>query len=328
MRQMVSELERVRRSSRRLLIARRAASLLGWSFAAALAAALLDYFLRLPSPLRLVLLAFGLAAAGHGLWNRLRPALLFRPTLTALALRVERLLPGVAGRLASSVEFVSGGIDQGSQLAARSVRDTEHRLAGESVMRIVDARRTWRDVALAGLLAAAIVSISVFAPASASIGAQRLLLPYGSAQWPARTGVESMMGQVLQSAGVHPRGVALPLRARATKTPLDQRVDAHYRMQVDGAWQSWQHIVLTHQGEGVHERLIDTSAEQVDLYFSTADAASNPERIALVPPPAVERATLSVTPPSYANGRIEPMVVELGPGVDARAVTERPSLRA
>lgn len=326
MRQVVSELEHLRQTSRRMLIIRRAAALLAWMLAAAIALIGLDYLLRMPAAVRLILLLAGAGALGYGLRRWLAPALSFRPTLTQLALRVEQMLPGVSGRLASSIEFVAAGVDEHNGLAARSVRDTEGRLAGDSVMRVVNAGPTWRDLSIAAVLAAAAVVGSMLSPASASIGLNRLLLPYGSAQWPARTGVESLMDQVVHVAGVHPRGTALPLRARATKQPLDQRVDAHFRLKVEGGWQPWQQIVLTHQGEGVHERLVDTNAESIELYFSTSDAESNAQEIALIPPPAVERATLTVTPPSYAAERVAPLEAELGPGVDARAVTERPSL--
>ena len=62
-------------------------------------------------------------------------------SLTQLALRVEQVFPAVAGRLASSVEFAAAGLDQSNPLAARTVRDTQTRLAGESVRSVI-ARRT------------------------------------------------------------------------------------------------------------------------------------------------------------------------------------------
>ena len=87
-----------------------------------------------------------LYALGWALWTYLRPAVNFRPTLTQLALRVENVLPSLAGRLASSVEFATAGVDQSNPLAERAVRETQRRLSGESVSAVVSPSRTRRDV--------------------------------------------------------------------------------------------------------------------------------------------------------------------------------------
>ncbi|MCZ6834547.1 MAG: hypothetical protein O7G85_02120, partial [Planctomycetota bacterium] len=157
-------------------------------------------------------------------------------------------------------------------------------------------------------------------------GLARLFLPFGSAQWPARTGVESYMHQVLEGREIFPRDVALPLRAHVTRGADDQRVDAHYRVQIDGRFGNWQHIVMTHQSEGVHERLVDTNAEVIEFYFGTIDANTPRERVTLVMPPAIIATTLIVTPPAYASGRFPEYTAQLGPGLDDRAVTDTPSL--
>jgi hypothetical protein len=326
MRDVIGELERLGRRSRALLILQRASVLLAWMLIVILAAIGIDFGLRLPAEVRLIMLALGAGALALRLWVDLRPALSFRPSLTQLALRVERLMPSLTGRLASSVEFASAGLDQGNALAARSVKDAQSRLAGESVLGALRPGRTLRDAGLLLGAAAIAATLAVAYPAGAATGLSRLLLPYGAAEWPARTGVESLMHETSRAAGVHPREAALALRARVTKGALDQRVDAHYRLTVDGEDEPWRAIVLTHQAGGVHERLVDTDAEAIELYFETDDARTNAETIALVPPPAVERATLSVTPPDYARDLVQPLSAELGQGVDRRSAAPVPSL--
>lgn len=305
-----------------MLIAQRLASVAGWVIAAVAAAIIADYLLRFPSALRLTLLVGGVAALGYSLVAYLWPAIRFQPSLTQLALRVERVLPAVAGRLASSVEFAAAGVDQANPLAARSIRETQTRLAGESMNAALDRRRTRRDLAACLVIAAAAGAIAASSPSFAAIGLERLLLPYTSTRWPARTGVDSLMGSVR----VHARGQALALRANVTRGPQDQRVDAHYRLTVDGVEQPWQDILLTHQGGGVHERLVDTNAERIEVYFGTDDDETPVQRIDLAPPPAVRRATLTVEPPAYAKDRVSAMEAELGQGLDDRAVTDTPSL--
>ncbi len=329
MQQVIAELKRLQRRSRAMLVLQRTSVLLACVLAALLALIGLDYALRLPSAFRMVLLLAGLGALGYGIWAYLRLAVLFRPSLTQVALRVEQVMPSVAGRLASSVEFVTAGVDEINPLAARTVRDTRARLAGESMTSIMRPGRTWRDVGIMAALAAVASLFALTNPGAASTGLQRVLLPYGSAKWPARTGVMSLMddGSSGDGVGVHPRGKALPLRAKITRGANEQRVEAYYRLKIDGIVQPWHRILLTHQGNGVHERLVDTTAaEMIEFYFATEDDQSATQRIMIVPPPAVRRASLTVTPPAYAAAFIPTYQAELGQGVDARAVTEHASL--
>ena len=106
----------------------------------------------------------------------------------------------------------------------------------------------------------------------------------------------------------------------------DGRVDVRYRMMRDGEYEDWQLAVLTPQGGGVHERLVDANAEHVELFFETEDASTSLERIEIVPPPAIVRATITSTPPEYARGRYAALEADLGPGLDERAVTDTPLL--
>ncbi|MHC5113105.1 MAG: coiled-coil domain-containing protein [Planctomycetota bacterium] len=327
MKHILDELEQLRRRTRTMLIGQRLALLLAWTLGTGLVLILLDYSLRFPSALRMLFLLAGLAAIVVGVVRYFGDALGFRPTLTQLALRVEQSIPAVAGRLASGVEFAVTGVDRNNVLAGRTVRDVEHRLAGASVAAVVRPGRLWRDVGVLAIVLLVSMQFVFISPSAAATGLSRLLLPYGGAQWPARTAVASLMDEVLVRDGVHPRGQALALRAQnRTIDDADGRVDAHYRLQRDGAFESWQTAVLTYQTAGVHERLVDTNAERLEVYFTTEDAQTDVESIELVPPPAVVRATLRVRPPAYATGRVAETEVDLGPGIDERSVTERPSL--
>ncbi|MHC5001734.1 MAG: coiled-coil domain-containing protein [Planctomycetota bacterium] len=326
MQEIIGQLERLRRRSRIALVIQRTAVLAACVIGGLLAIILLDFVLRLPAAFRAVLALAGLGALGYLLWTYIGGAVAFRPSLIQLALRAESVLPSVAGRLASSLEFAASGTDETNELAARSVRDTQTRLRGEPVHRIVRLDRTWRSIAALVVVAGGAAALAVTNPAAARTGLERVLLPFGDARWPARTGVASLMDEVVPETGVHPRGQALALRARVTKGDDEQRVWVRLRMRRDGRMGDWQELVLTHQGGGVHERLVDTDAEEMELYFRTADDRCATERVKLVPSPAVVRATLRIDPPPFASGRIAPVEQEMGPGTDARSVTERPAL--
>ncbi|MHC4826808.1 MAG: hypothetical protein ACYTEY_09645, partial [Planctomycetota bacterium] len=271
MRQIISELEKVRRRSRAMLLTQRLTILIAWIAGLMLGLVALDYLLRLPGTARLVLLLAGLSALGYAVWTYLRPAVRFRPGLTQLALRAEGTFPAVEGRLASSVEFAVEGVDKGNSLAARSIKETERRLSGEALTRVISGERTWRaSGAMIGVLAV-VATVSILDRATAQTGLVRLFVPYGSTTWPARTGVESLMHEVLGDRWVHPRGQSLLLKARVTRGQ-PHYVGARYRLRIDERYGPWQRIVLTHQGEGVHERLVDTTAEAIEFYFETEDA--------------------------------------------------------
>jgi len=325
MRQVIRELETIRRRSRTMLLTQRASVIVAWVIGLTVCLIALDFVLRLPATPRLALLVGGLALFGYGLWTYLRPALLFRPRLIELALRAERTFPAVAGRLASSVEFAASGLDKVNPLAARSVTETERRLAGESLSRVIDGDRTWRaSGVMLGVLAIATLLV-IIDPAAAQTGLARLFVPFGSTQWPARTGVASLMHEVVPGIRVHPRGQALALRAQVTKGEPDH-VAARYRLRTDDRFGPWHRIVLTHQGDGVHERLVDTTADGIELYFETSDATTKRERITLAAPPAVHRASLRITPPSYAAAWFSTLEADLGPGLDERAITDTAAL--
>jgi hypothetical protein len=330
MQHVIDDLDRLRTRSRTMLIAQRAAVVIAWALTAIAALIAFDYALRLPPGFRAVLLLAGVIALAWGVWTFLRPALNFRPTLTQLALRVERVMPAVAGRLASSVEFAAAGVDQNNPLADRAVRETQRRLTGESMGTVVKPARTRRDVGIMLAVIAGAAALVFFNPSAAATGLSRLFVPYGGAKWPARTGVESLMHNVvtLQDSGdgVFPRGESITLRAAVTRGEHDQRLNAHYRLHAGGAWQAWQRLLLTHQGGGVHERLIDTNAERLEVYFTSEDDETKVERIDLVPPPAVRRASLTVTPPGYAANHVPVYEAELGQGLDDRSITDTASL--
>ncbi len=325
MRQVISELETIRRRSRTMLLIQRVSVIIAWVIGLTVCLVALDFLLRLPATPRLTLLVGGLAVFGYGLRTYLWPAVQFWPRLTELALRAERSFPAVAGRLASSVEFAVSGLDKVNPLAARSVTETERRLSGESLSRVIDGDRTWRaSGAMLGVLAIATLLV-IINPAAAQTGLARLFVPFGSTQWPARTGVASLMHEVVPETHVHPRGQALALRAQVTKGEPDH-VAARYRLRVDRRFGPWHRIVLTHQGDGMHERLVDTTADDIELYFETSDARTKRELIKLVAPPAVHRAALRITPPSYAAAWFSTLEADLGPGLDERAITDTAAL--
>jgi len=327
MREVIAQLERLQWRIRAMLCVQRVAVTGAWVITTVLALIAFDFALRLPAAFRLVLLLAGLGGLAYALWSYLLPALAFTPSVTQIALRIERALPSLSGRLASSVEFAVAGIDRTNPLAARSLRDAEARLTGESLRRHMNPTRTLVSISALALAAVAFGGFATVNPAAAETGLKRILLPLGDATWPARTGVESRVHEVLTGTGVFPRGQALPLRAAVTRGDHAQRIEAHYRMKIDGRFQPWQRVVLTQQGSGpIHERLVDSSAEAIEVYFASWDDQTDVEAVELIAPPAINQAHVRIAPPSYAADRLPEYETTLGPGIDHRAATDTASL--
>jgi hypothetical protein len=251
------------------------------------------------------------------------PALRFRADPVEIALRIERMQPELRGRLASAVEFERGGIAPDSALAQRAVEDAAERARGMAFMGVLRHRPAVTGGALALALSAGALAVAALQPEIASIAVRRIVLPFGSAQWPARTAVESLVAD----GSVAAKGRPLALRARMTKgDPLRDRVRAEYRVVRDGVAGEWLDVALALQPNGEFERLVDVDGELVEFLLRSEDAQTEVLRVRLVPPPTIVGAVARIEPPAYAREVVEMRVEELGDGLDARSTLRDPVL--
>lgn len=343
----------IRRKAWAMLVLRRICLLLACVGAVGLLLGLIDYALRLPVPVRVVLWAGGVGVLAVVIARWVVPAIRFRPSLTEIALRIERSAGGRAagleGLLASGLELsesaTGGTIGRG--LGRRAAVEAARRFHGYRARDLVMAAPAGRGAAVLCGVVVALLLPGLLAPSLAWTGAQRVLTPWTDAQWPKRTLVADVTDQ-----GVHPAGVALPLRAAVMRTnrPEGQTsVVARYRVigEDDRAGPT-QRALLTGQarrvgvpdpdagdGDGeLYERLIDPVAPggeevasfEVEYWFETEDDSTRPTRVRVVTPPEVVSAEARVTPPEYAaaslseGGRYVLGAQELGAGMDERAV--------
>lgn len=334
----------LRGRARGLLIFQRLLLVVTAVVAAAALMGFTDYLLRLPSSLRFVNLLVAVAFVGAALWRFVRPAWKFRPSLTDVALRVERAHPELQGSLASALEFSRPGVPHTSEtsaaLAAASVRATSGRWRASDLTSLLNGRRLARSLFL--LLGASVLAIGpLFLSAPLwRIGAARQLAPWSDAKWPSRTAVMD-----LTTISVHPAGRALPLRAAVTRAdaPLD-KMDVFVRYRLIGEKGSivtrrelltWQErdAFADEPDAGVRgelfERLLEPDALAIEYRFETSDDQTIWRRIDLVEPPSIQSAKATITPPTYAstiNGApTTPTQLDLGNGTDDRAATP-PSL--
>ncbi|MEI7657291.1 MAG: hypothetical protein WCK33_04430 [Phycisphaerae bacterium] len=328
---VVAALAAIRARARLLLVSQRTLAILALLLGATIVMAALDYLLRFPSPLRQFHLAAGMIGGLLLLRVRLAPAATFAPSLTDVALRVERAAasaaPELRGVLATGVDFArlherpdATMTPAGAAMVARVQQDAAERYRqAASKVRLFDLSGLGRAllmVLLAAIPAAACLAIF---PTHARIGLARTLTPWTEASWPKRTGVA-----LADMPYAFPLGVALPVRASLTATdrpPGRTSVMLCYRVIASGRQSEIRKAPMTAQGrkanegtplEGeLFERLLDPDAMQVagveaggdvtlEYWFETSDDRSATGEVLVVPAPAIRTATAVVQPPAYA----------------------------
>ena len=351
-----ARLRSVRVRARAVLAVRSFSLVIGWAILAIGTLALADFVLRTPDWLRMALWVFGVIALGLTIRGFALPSVRFRPSLTEVALRIERTdagrRAGLEDLLASGLELSgrrgmdgeSGGGDLGG-LEDSVARRALERLSPIGATKVVAQRQAVPGVLVAALAIALGSAALAMRPELSRIGLSRIVLPWSGAAWPKRTGVADAM-----SSDVHPIGSALPLRAVLTRSPHapgQTRVEAFYRLIGSDGPGPTQRVELTSQrrqgvtGDGsigeFYERLIDPIAPGassgsvaterevwLEYWFQTEDDRTEPGRVLLVEPPAVVDAVVDVEPPEYTRSASGGAWIvgerAVGPGGDERAV--------
>jgi hypothetical protein len=297
--------------------------------------ALVDWALKLPGWLRLVIGLFVLIECVVWLSTRLYRASRFRPALGDLALRAERVYPQLAGVLASCVEFQVGaaGDDEArgphhNRLMRMTIDRARTMLDGVRLARLIDLSSVARWFAASLLAMAVLASGVIYAPGMTRTAMARWMAPLGPTEWPRRVILEDAT-----PVAVCP--VDAPVRLvthiqRGFKHGM--RVRVNYRMtDAAGVTGEWQEVLMTEQGlaaagsgEASFERLIDLppavvrsinrtpdSSGQLQYTFQAGDGLTPPGRVTLVARPAVAEVNLSTDPPVYAAGLVSPQAVAL-----------------
>ena len=320
--ELIPRLHRVRRALQRAVLERRIATTVSVVILCFVVMAMADRTLRFPVGLRWTTLILGLGWLGWSIRTHLWSAIRFRPTLVDVALRIETLAPPLAGRLASGVEFATSDVGNANPLAARALRDLQHRVSTVKFEEIVDARRAHQLLAVAIFAGLMLTSLVLWRPVDASIATKRVLAPWTDARWPARTEVVGLLDTDL----VHARGEPLAMAAELVRGDLEgDRVFLNIRNIRDGVKGDWQRLVLTRQQGRRFERVIDTDADEIEYSFATDEVETDSSTIRLFPAPQISTAMAIVTPPTYASSRGE-IQAELGSGTDRRSRLTEPAL--
>ncbi|MBB6429628.1 hypothetical protein [Algisphaera agarilytica] len=341
MQHIARQLEQVRRRGRVLLVLQRLAQAVAVVLPVLIVLGVVDFGLRLPGWMRgvigLVLLALGLS----WLVRRLTAAWRFGPSLSALALRVEAMVPHLSGLLTSSLEFGLAPERYASPastaaMAQATVAKAEQELAGVRVGQIVNLEPTRKRamwlvgaVALFGIVAAS-------APTHSAIAASRWLMPWSDTAWPKRTQVSggelpaaaaidspvefsASVGRGfrpgmrvwlnLQSVDVQgqPTGALSPQRLLMTEQLISANVeetDSETPGEFKLQWRAPADLVRQVSSG-------DAASAKVQAWFEAGDDLTEPQVLTLVARPALQSVVAEVEPPAYAAGLAAPQTVAL-----------------
>lgn len=351
MKNLAQQLDQVARGARRMLLTQRVAAGVVAAVVALAVLGPLDYWLRLPGLVRLVM---GVVLLVVGSW-RLGPGLVrawrFRPARAGLARRLEDRVPALRGRLVSALEFELSPTrfapPQASaltaSLAATALARTGRaaQAAGLSVhlknMVNPAPTRGWLAAGLGALVL--VIATLAAAPGPGVTALQRWFMPLGAASWPARVALDAP-----PLTGALPVDAPAALRVRVTRgAGSGLRVWAHHRF-VDGpqagtggaelmtvqepagasvgAWASGSQPAefrLNWDAPRPARRAVESGAQEalaVDVWFSAGDGATAPQRVAWVARPRLVAATARVQAPDYAAGRVTVQTPVLDPAGD------------
>ncbi|MBG84669.1 MAG: hypothetical protein CMJ40_09005 [Phycisphaerae bacterium] len=311
MKQVIRQLDNMTRQARRLLVVRRVSTTLSFLIVATLVLVITDWSVRFQSGWRLANLIVLIASTTLLVFIWIIPSIRFRPTRRDVALRIEQHVPELSGRLASGVEFDSTGLARRNRLAAASIGETTERMKRVSIRSLMDVRPAIRSTSILFVLAMIVGLLFILQPTGSSIGFRRVFSPWTLVQWPPRTSVVSQMDSIVPEHGVHGRSIPLVLRAENT-TPDDPEgtIEASYRFTSDGTNSEWKRVLLTHQRDGIHERVVPTEGDSIDLRFHSSDSETQLERIRIMEVPEVTSINLTVVAPENTRPWIDDRLIQ------------------
>ena len=298
-------LDKVDIMHRKVLVVHRLRAL-AWHGAVAITAVaaliMIDWLVRWPWPIRAVTLLAAIGFWVRTLRSTIRSHWTHAPSMQAMALRLERLEPELAGRLASAVQFQAHGAGVGQRMADEVIdaaSDAWNHVRPERHLRWMPGVRAM--AAYAGAIACVLL-VTAWRPEFVRVGLCRALTPWTADRWPSRVELShDTLPQVVA------RGGSLPLKARVVRGDDDTvRVQATCTIQDAAGRLLERRIDLARQPDGSFERSVPAEGDRMTIMLVAEDASTEPESVRVMTPPSVIDGSIQVTPPAYASGMVKP----------------------
>jgi hypothetical protein len=275
-----------------------------------------DWVFHFDDPI--VRLILGLAIAGGSFWalrKHLLTPLAVQLSDVDLALRIEDRYPGFQDSLASSVQFIRSGADPhiGSpELQQAVVAKALERLETLDCGDVIDTRQVRHVAAIAVGVCLATILLAATNHSQTSIAVQRLLNPFSGPAWPRETSLRLLREDLAplefdsdNSLSVA-RGDTLKVLAENTAGHLPARVALEYRLADRKVVSETMRPTTLNDTQGAQREIGIGQLPQAkgDLEFRVVGGDDDQmpwHKVLIVPPPAIEKLQVTVTPPAYTG---------------------------
>lgn len=306
----------LRRRVRQVLVTHGVSWLAAVLIGSMLAECLGDWLFHFDDPI--VRLILGLAIAGGVVWvvwRYLLTPLSVSLSDVDLALRIEDRYPGFQDSLASSVQFLRSGADPriGSpELQQAVVATTLGRLEDLDCSDVVDTRQVRQMASIAVGVCLATVLLAGLNHSQTSIALERLFSPFSGPAWPRQTRLRLLREDLtpLEFAADNSlsvsRGDGLKVLAENAAGHLPSRVTLEHRLADRKVVSDSMRPTTMNDGKGEQREVGVGQLPQVngELEFRVVGGDDDQmpwHRVLIVPPPAVEKLQVTVTPPAYTG---------------------------
>ncbi len=306
----------LRRRVRQVLVTHGLSWLAAVLFGLVLAECLGDWLFHFDDPI--VRLILGLAIAGSALWvfrRYLLTPLSVPLSDVDLALRIEDRYPGFQDSLASSVQFVRSGADPriGSpELQQAVVASTLRRLEELDCGDVVDTRHVRKVAVIAVGVCLATALLGGLNRSHTSIALLRLLNPFSGPAWPRQTNLRLLREDLAplefdsdNSLSVA-RGDTFKVLVENAAGHLPSRVMLEHRLADRKIVSETMRPTTMNDAKGAQREVgvgqLPQAKGDVEFRVVGGDDDQMPwHRVLIVPPPAVEKLQVTVTPPPYTG---------------------------
>jgi hypothetical protein len=258
----------------------------------------MDWLIRWPVAIRLVLLGLGLILLLQWLARVVARSWLRSPTVQSVAIRMEQVEPQLRGLLASAVDFQIGRDASGSAGTRTVIEHTAAVLERVGLDRHVRMRPAFVAMSACVALMVAWLLWSAGQPQAALIGLRRTVTPWTADRWPALVDL-----QVDPLPAVVARGRSLPLAVHVRRGDrADLRVRVQSRVTDQAGRVVERSMDLPRQANGSFERALPAEGDRMEIRFTCRDAATDTMTMQVVTPPAIVGGQFTLTPPAHAAG--------------------------
>jgi len=266
--------------------------------AAFLTIVFLDWFLRLPAALRIVVTIFFVGGFVGAAWHWVVRPLRARVSIDDVAVRIEAHFEELGDQLRSSVHFLGGRDSASADMMREAVSRTERLIEQIPLEQALSARPFLVRCAWFVAGVTALLVIATMSPGWLQTGVTRYASPFGETEWQRRVLVTPLTGDENVALGESitvkmrvERGYQESLRALVRMKEIEDR-PSKSRAQT---------MVRGENGE--YLATIDGITTDLQYWFEVGDATTErrPATIRVVRRPEVVSASVTIEPPAYAT---------------------------